>query len=47
MFDRIVKARDLAIKRNIVEVAQEQFRSRQPEVGSVPVPPQPFENDKK
>ena len=41
MFDRIVKARDLAIKRNVVEVTQEQFRSRQPEVVSVPVPPQP------
>ena len=46
-FDRIVKARDLAIKRSIVEVAQEQFRSKQPEVASVPIPPQPSEKDRK
>ena len=46
-FDRIVKARDLAIKRSIVEEAQEQFRSKQPEVASVPIPPQPSEKDRK
>ena len=47
MFDRIVKARDLAVKLSIVEVAQEQFRSKQPEVASVPIPPQPSEKDRK
>ena len=30
LFDRIVKARELAIKHSSVEVAQEQFRSKQP-----------------
>ena len=47
MFDRIVKARDLAVKLSIVEVAQEQFRSKQPEVASVPIPPKPSEKDRK
>ena len=47
MFDRTVKARDLAIKLSIVEVAQEQFRSKQPEVVSVPIPPQPRDKDRK
>ena len=47
MLDRIVRARELAIKRSIVEVAQEQFRSNQPEVISVRIPPQPNEKDRK
>ena len=40
-----MKARDLAIKRSIVEVGQEQFRFQLPEVSSVPPPPQPSTED--
>ena len=46
MFSRIQRARDLAIKRSMVEVAQEQFRQDMPEVKSVPIPPQPNAKDK-
>ena len=46
MFNRIQRARDLAIKRSMVEAAQDQYRQQYPEVHSIPLPPQPSEKDK-
>jgi len=45
MFSRIQRARELAIKRSMVEAAQEQFRQNMPEVKAVPIPPQPSAKD--
>ena len=39
MFSRIQRARELAIKRSMVEAAQEQFRQNMHEVKAVPIPP--------
>ena len=46
VFNRIQRARDLALRRSMVEAAQEQYRQGMPEVHSVPIPPQPNEKDK-
>ena len=46
MFNRIQRARDLAIKRSVVEAAKDQYRQQYPEVHSIPLPPQPSEKDK-
>ena len=46
MFNRIQRARDLALKRSMVESAQEQYRQHMPEVHSVPIPPQPDAKDR-
>ena len=46
MFDRIQRARVLAIKRNMVEVAKDQYRNDMPEVSAVPIPLQPNEKEK-
>eukprot|EP00435_Cladocopium_sp_Y103_P027217 s1403_g6.t1 len=46
MFSRIQRARDQAIKRSMVEAAQEQYKRDVPEVHPVPVPPQPSEKEK-
>ena len=46
MFDGIKPARDLAIKRSMVEAAKDQYRKDMPEVSVVPLPPQPNEKEK-
>eukprot|EP00435_Cladocopium_sp_Y103_P025328 s3318_g6.t1 len=46
MFNRIQRARDLAVKRSMVEAAQEQYRRDVREVSAVPIPPQPNEKEK-
>lgn len=46
MFNRIQRARELAIKRSMVEAAQDQYRQQFPEFQSIPLPPQPSEKDR-
>ena len=46
MFNRLQRARDLAIKRSVVEAAKDQYRQQYPEVHSIPLPPQPSEKDR-
>ena len=46
MFSRIQKARDQAIKRSMVEAAQEQYKRDVPEVNPVAIPPQPSEKER-
>eukprot|EP00435_Cladocopium_sp_Y103_P029091 s1251_g7.t1 len=41
MFERCKKAHELALRRSMVEAAQEQYRSLQLDAVAVPVPPQP------
>ena len=46
MFNRIQRAKELAIKCSVVEAAKDQYRQQYPEVHSIPLPPQPSEKDK-
>eukprot|EP00435_Cladocopium_sp_Y103_P016755 s3453_g4.t1 len=46
MFERCKKVHELALRRSMVEAAQEQYRSLQLDTVAVPVPPQPSDRDR-